>query len=222
MDLDRRTTLTGLAATGAAIGVATQANAEKTSEDSNYDATQGGRFQPPYEANRPITLKGLLLNQERARAVLEEAKVDLLICSGKENYYYLTGHRGGAHLLGYNSGIDLATLSAHDDGKPTMFTSHVGMYFQGTAQEQLDLINVQPIGFPADFPGFLALTDPVEIANAPANAFATRRNTLHPESASETYRHGILTRESADIRGSLEPHCSSNCSTTRCRTRRLP
>ena len=204
MNIDRRSALTGLAASGAAIGLATQTNAGNASENSVYDSTQGGRFQPPFEANRPIALNGLLLNQERARAVLEEAQVDLLICSGSENFYYLTGHRGGSHLLGYNAGIALASLSAHDDGKPTMFTSHVGMYFQGTAQEQLDLINVRPIGIPADFPGFLALTDPVEIANAPALPFGTRRHTLHPETASETYRHGILTRESADIRGSLE------------------
>lgn len=206
MNIDRRAALTGIAATGAALGVASHAHAHAggTSPRSVQDPTKGGRYNPPMEAARPQTLNGLLLNQERARAVLEEAKVDLLICSGKENYYYLTGHRGGAHLLGYNAGIDLATLSAHDDGKPTMFTSHVGMYFQGTAQKQLDLINVQPIGFPASYPGFLALTDPVEIANAPANPFAIRRNTLHPESPSEIYRHGLLTNESADIRGSLE------------------
>ena len=202
MGVTRRDTLTGLAAAGAAMGTAQAAHA--SSLDEQLASAKGAGFNPPMQAKRPITLDGLLLNQPRARAILEEAKVDLLICSKEENYYYLTGHNSGAFLLGYDSGIDLATLSAHDDGKPTMITSQIGLYFQGTAQKQLDLLNVAMVGFPADFESFPGLTDPAEIANAPGAPFIPRRNTIHPESASEAYRHGLVARENKDIRASIE------------------
>ncbi len=202
MGVTRRDTLTGLAAAGAALGTASAASA--SGAQSSERLATAGQFNPVMDPPRPTELKGLLLNQERARAKLEEAKVDLLICAKKENFYYLTGHQSGAFLLGYDSGIELATLSAHDDGKPTMITSQIGIYFQGTAKEQLDRMNVVMVGFPADFEGFPKLTDPKEIASAPGLPFIPRRNTIHPESASEAYRHGLVARESKDLRASIE------------------
>lgn len=204
MDLTRRSALTGLAATGAALGAGYRADATDVQDSQSNTPPASDRFNPPFSAPRPKALTGLLLNQERARAVLEEAKVDLLVCSKFANYYYLTGHQPGAFLLGYDSGTDLATLSAHDNGKPTMITSQIGMYFQGTPKAQLDLLNVEIVGFPADFEEFAALTDPAAIANAPGAPFISRRNTLHPESNSEKYRHELVLRDGEDIRASIE------------------
>ena len=204
MDLSRRSALTGMAATGAVLGTVEQASARGSGKKHNKDLTNGGHFAQPMQAPRPHTLNGLLLNKERARAELERANVDLLICSKAENFYYLTGHYSGAFLLGYDSGIELATLSAHDDGKPTMITSQIGLYFQGTARAQLDLMHVEIVGFPADFAGFAALSDPADIAAAPGAPFVPRRNTIHPESTSEQYRHELIARDNPEIRGSIE------------------
>ncbi|MEP2735973.1 MAG: M24 family metallopeptidase [Erythrobacter sp.] len=200
-DVTRRGALTGLAASGAILGAAQSANASGT--QNNTGRTQAG-LNPPMSAPRPTKLRGLLLNKERARAKMEEAKVDLLICSKEQNFYYLTGHLAGAFLLGYDSGIEFATLSAYGDGKPTMITSQVSMYFQGTDKEQLELLNVELVGLPADFEAFAALTEPADIANAPGAPFIPRRNTINPESASERRRHDSLVRESSQIRASLE------------------
>jgi len=189
---------------GAAIGSAAYAGLNEASGCETRDLTSGGKFAPPMEAPRPAVLDGLLLNQGRAQAIMEEEQVDLLICAGFENYYYLTGHASGAFLLGYDAGIDFATLSAHGDLKPTMITSQVGLYFQGTAQSQLDLLNVEIVGFPADFAGFSELSVPQEIANAPGAPFMTRRHIGDLESPSERYRHAIGIRESEDIRASIE------------------
>ncbi|MEO0920697.1 MAG: M24 family metallopeptidase, partial [Pseudomonadota bacterium] len=109
-----------------------------------------------------------------------------------------------AQMLGYDSGIDYATLSAHGNGKPTMITSQIGLYFQGTAQSQLDLMNVEIVGFPADFEEFASLTDPADIANAPGAPFLTRRHDLALESESERYRHALVARQSDEIRASIE------------------
>lgn len=204
MTVSRRSAIQGIAASGAAIGLASQARASGTATPNAPDPTHSNRFNPPMEAPRPKALNGLLLNKERARAVLEAAKVDLLICSDSRNYYYLTGHETGSQLLGYDAGIDIATLSAHGDNKPTMITSQIGLYFAGTPREQLDHLDVVIVGFPADFEGFSKLTDPREIANAPGAPFTPRRNTINPESASEAYRHTLIARESKDIRGSIE------------------
>lgn len=204
MTLSRRSALGGLAATSAALGVTATTKAHDDTTRRLIDPTGNGRFNPPFDAPRPVALNGLLLNQKRAQDVMEEAKVDLLICSSTQNYYYLTGHQPGSHLLGYDAGIDLATLSAYGDVKPTMITSQIGLYFQGTAQKQLDLLNVVIVGFPAEMDTFAGLTDPEAIATAPGLPFLPRRNTLHPESTSEVYRHGLVTRESSDIRASIE------------------
>ncbi len=204
MPVSRRSAIQGLAASGAAIGFAAQARASGTAAPAVADQTQGNRFNPPMDPPRPKVLNGLLLNKARARAIMEAEKVDLLICSREANYYYLTGHQAAAHMLGYESGIDIATLSAHGDGKPTMITSQIGLYFQGTAQKQLDHLNVAIVGFPADMEGFGQLSDPEAIANAPGLPFTPRRNTINPESASEVYRHGLVARESKNIRGSIE------------------
>lgn len=204
MNLTRRSALTGLATTGMALGAGYRTNAKNVQDGMSDTSSTSDRFNAPFEAPRPKTLNGLLLNQERGRAVLEEAKVDLLICSKFANYYYLTGHQPGTFLLGYDSGTDLATLSAHDNGKPTMITSQIGMYFQGTPKTQLDLLNVVVVGLPADFSGFAALTDPAEIARAPGAPFISRRNAIRPESNSEKFRHDLVARDSEDIRASIE------------------
>lgn len=204
MEISRRTALSGLAATGAMFGTSRQSQAKHPAEDLSKSFTSGGRFNPPFEAPRPDVQNGLLLNTERGRAVLEEAKVDLLICSKSENYYYLTGHRPGPFLLGYDAGVDFATLSAHDNGKPTMITSQIGLYFQGTPKSQLDLINVEIVSFPEDFAGFASLDDPAAIAAAPGAPFVPRRHTTHPESESEKYRHELVARDNEQIRASIE------------------
>jgi len=203
MNLSRRSALTGIAATGACVGAASSASAHSAAPEM-IDLTSKGKFNPPMEAQRPLTLSGLLLNQERADMILEQEKVDLLICSRFENYYYLTGHTPGALMLGYDSGIDFATLSAHGNGKPTMITSQIGLYFQGTSQSQLDLMNVEIVGFPADFQGFAELTDPKAIAYAPGAPFLPRRHDKDIETSSERYRHGLVAREAEDIRASIE------------------
>ena len=204
VDVSRRTAVTGLAATGAAMGVAAHAGNSHNLTRNADDLTAGGRFEPPLAAERPLVLDRLLLNQERAQAIMEEEGVDLLICSNFENYFYLTGHTASAMLLGYDSGIDFAALSAHGDGKPTMITSQIGLYFQGTAQSQLDLINVEIVGLPADFAGFAELSDPNAIANAPGAPFVPRRHNPAIESESERHRHALVARESHEIRASLE------------------
>ena len=198
-DISRRT---ALAAVGATLSLAgTSAAKASTLEKTDKQHPQ---FDPPIAAKRPIELDGLPLNQERALAIMDDAKVDLLICTKETNHFYLTGHRPSAHLLGYDSGLDVSTLSAHGEGKPTMITSQIGLYFQGTPKKQLDHLDVVIVGFPADIAGFSKLSDPAEIANAPGAPFVTRRNNLHPETESEIYRHGLIARESKDIRGSIE------------------
>ena len=203
MDLSRRSAIGAIAATGATLGACQTAKGSPLSA-AEAQAVRTGQFNPPFEFERPTTLSGPLLNQARGSAILEQAKVDLLICSQKENYFYLTGHQSGAFLLGYDAGIDFATLSAHDDGRATMITSQIGLYFQGTSREQLKHLNVEIVGMPADFEGFAALTDPAAIANAPGAPFVPRRNTINPESASEAYRHQLIQRDSSEIRASIE------------------
>ncbi len=204
MNVNRRTALTGLAATGALAGTAAHGAEPNGAAQLQRDLTSNGKFNPPMEPPRPSEFSGLLLNQERAQKILGEEKVDLLICSKPANYYYLTGHTPGSHMLGFDSGIDYATLSAHGDGKPTMITSQIGLYFQGTAQSQLDLMHVEIVGFPADFSEFASLTDPADIANAPGAPFVPRRHDPALESETERYKHALIARESGEIRASIE------------------
>jgi len=205
VSFSRRAALGGIAAAGAVIGSAARSReAVGYDHKASIDLTSGGEFKPPMEAARPLVLDGLLLNQERCLAILEQEKVDLLIRSKRENYYYLTGHTTGSHLLGMDAGIDFATISAHGDGKPTMITSQIGLFFQGTAKAQLDLMNVEIVGLPADFAGFAELSDPSAIAHAPGAPLLTRRHDLDLETPSERYRHELVTRGGEDIRASIE------------------
>ena len=199
MDVSRRAALTGIAATGVLAGSSANAMSADETASGARDLTANGKFNPPLEARRPLEIKGLLLNQERAQSIMEQEGVDLLICARAENYYYLTGHTPGALLLGYDAGIDFATLSAHGDLKPTMITSQIGLYFQGTTRSQLDLMNVEIVGLPADFAEFASLTEPAAIANAPGAPFLTRRHDRDLESVSERYRHALVARESEDL-----------------------
>ena len=98
MTVTRRSALTGIAAAGTGLAVASCAQASGGQGVS--PSAIGNRFRAPLEAERPVGFDGLYLNKARAMAVLEEAGVDLMLCGQLNNIYYLTSFRPVGQLLG--------------------------------------------------------------------------------------------------------------------------
>ena len=203
MGISRRDALTGIAATGAALGVAGQSAAAAHSGHGKQPSP--ANFNPPMAAKRPMAFDGLLLNTPRAMDILAAEKVDLLICANEDNFYYLTNSRPPSFLLGMGGGLDFASLSAHGDGKPAMITGSITLYFGGFPKSQMDLLRVQQYSIPVDPEVFATLTDPVQIAAAKGYpSFLPMAHDKHPIPDTVAYRRAMATFDPAKVAASAE------------------
>jgi len=115
----------------------------------------------------PPTPTALFYNKARAADVLDEAKVDLLICSDPRNIYYLTNQMPMTYRLGMND-YAYATLAAKTPDRPTYIIGRFGVYLGGVADTDIfDSIDYKMFSTPADPATFANLTDINDIINAP-------------------------------------------------------
>ena len=115
----------------------------------------------------PSSPTSLLLNQARAAEIMEQEKVDLIICANPINIYYLTNQRPMTYRLGMND-FSYATLSSKPMDPPSFITGRYDLYMGGALDTKLsDLLNFRMASFPIDPDSFAKLTDPNDIINAP-------------------------------------------------------
>ena len=157
MDISRRDSLAGLLVGGAAAGLAAcnSEGQQKTPKTSDL---------PPL----PKSPSSLLLNQVRAAQIMEQEKVDLVICANPINIYYLTNQRPMTYRLGMND-FSYATLSSKPMDPPSFITGRYDLYMGGALDTNIsDALNFRMASFPANPETFAKLTDPNDIINAPA------------------------------------------------------
>lgn len=161
MDISRRSALSGLAVGTAATGLAACTTESQTL--SNNAISQAASA----PANLPVTPSTLLYNKARAADILEEEKVDLLICSDPRNIYYLTNQKPMTYRLGMND-YAYATLSAKTPDRPTYIVGRFGVFLGGVADTDIfNALDYKMFSAPADPASFAGLTDINDIINAP-------------------------------------------------------
>ena len=157
MEISRRSALASISAGTALTGLAACRDAQ-TSPPENPSILK---------PTLPATPKGLLLNKARAARVLEEHKVDLLICTNPRNMYYLTNQISMAARLGMGD-YAVATLSAKNPDRPVFITGRYDLYLGGAADTDVfNEIDFKLFSFPEDPVGFSQLTEVQDIINAP-------------------------------------------------------
>ena len=117
MEVSRRTALAIISAGTAMSGLAACRESQTSSSESLSTL----------KSTLPGTPKGLLLNKARAARVLEEHKVDLLICTNPRNIYYLTNQIPMTARLGMGD-YAVATLSAKNPDRPVFITGRYDLY----------------------------------------------------------------------------------------------
>ena len=159
MVISRRDSLAGILAGSATAGLmACESQQNKPIENPKNSAI------PPL----PKSPTSLLLNQTRAAEIMEQEKVDLIICANPTNIYYLTNQRPMTYRLGMND-FSYATLSSKPLTPPYFITGRYDLYMGGALDTNIsDMLNFRMASFPADPEAFAKLTDPNDIINAPA------------------------------------------------------
>ena len=159
MVISRRDSLAGILAGSAAAGLmACESQQNKTTENPKNSAI------PPL----PKSPTSLLLNQTRAAEIMEQEKIDLIICANPINIYYLTNQRPMTYRLGMND-FSYATLSSKPLAPPCFITGRYDLYMGGALDTNIsDLLNFRMASFPANPEAFAKLTEPNDIINAPA------------------------------------------------------
>ena len=157
MEVSRRTALATISAGTAMSGLAACRESQTSSSESLSTL----------KSTLPGTPKGLLLNKARAARVLEEDKVDLLICTNSRNMYYLTNQSSMAARLGMGD-YAVATLSAKNPDRPVFITGRYDLYLGGAADTDVfNEIDFKLFSFPEDPIGFSQLTEVQDIIKAP-------------------------------------------------------
>lgn len=171
MKISRRDSLSGLLIGGAAVGLTA---CEKPPTHTN---TKTSKTNLPI---LPASPTSLLLNQTRAAEIMEQEKVDLIICANPINIYYLTNQRPMTYRLGMND-FSYATLSSKPMAPPTFMTGRYDLYMGGAFDTNLsDLLNFKMASFPVDPDSFAKLSEPNDIINAPAfEGFYPRLHDIH-------------------------------------------
>ena len=157
MDISRRSALTAITAGTALTGLAACSEAQSSGPDKKTTSKQP----------LPDTPSGLLLNKSRAARVLEENKVDLLICSQARNVYYLTNQVPMTSRLGMGD-YSYAVLSAKRPDRPVFITGRYNLYLGGAADTDVfNDIDFKLFSYPEDPVGYGGFTDIQDIINAP-------------------------------------------------------
>ena len=118
MVISRRDSLAGILAGSATAGLmACESQQNKPIENPKNSAI------PPL----PKSPTSLLLNQTRAAEIMEQEKVDLIICANPTNIYYLTNQRPMTYRLGMND-FSYATLSSKPLTPPYFITGRYDLY----------------------------------------------------------------------------------------------
>ena len=180
MTISRRAALSGLATAGVA-GVAACSGASGPADANPAPLADQEASGPPLAA-WPEPHSSLLLNYDRAMNVMEEAGVDLILCADPVNVYYLTNARPISAKLGMDN-LFYASLAGRGRGKPTLIHGGISRYFSTGPTEEAGLIEHKYLALPADREAFEQLTDPREIANAPAlPVYVPRAHDDYPDS----------------------------------------
>lgn len=198
MSISRRNALTGLTAGGMVLAAAScQQNTQAGPKSNETKSSQSSLVLP----QTPSTL---LLNKARAHDIMEEEKVDLLICSTPQNIYYLTNQRPMTYRLGMNDHA-YATLSSDLAEPPTYVLGRFGGFLGGAFDTEIkDQLNFRMFSIPEDMAAFAELTDIQDIIHAPVN------NNFYPRlHAEHELAPHIQTRRETDSRA-LDQHYASS------------
>ena len=171
MSISRRDSIKGVLIGGAAAGLM------GCDQSPNSNDRKNQKSDLPLLPSSPTSL---LLNQARAAEIMEQEKVDLIICANPINIYYLTNQRPMTYRLGMND-FSYATLSSKPMDPPSFITGRYDLYMGGALDTKLsDLLNFRMASFPIDPDGFAKLTDPNDIINAPVSeGFYPRLHSAH-------------------------------------------
>lgn len=194
MTISRRNTLTGLTAGGIALAAASCQQSSQSEQQTTHIK---------HSLPLPKTPSALLLNKARAHDLMEEEKVDLLICSIPENIYYLTNQNPMTYRLGMNDHA-YATLSSNLAEPPSYVMGRYEGFLGGAFDTGIrDQLNFRMFSIPEDMAAFAELTDIQDVIHAPVN------NSFYPQlhSDHELAPH-IQTRRDADTRA-LDQHYAS-------------
>ena len=112
MSISRRDSIKGVLIGGAAAGLM------GCDQSPNSNDRKNQKSDLPLLPSSPTSL---LLNQARAAEIMEQEKVDLIICANPINIYYLTNQRPMTYRLGMND-FSYATLSSKPMDPPSFIT----------------------------------------------------------------------------------------------------
>ena len=173
MSITRRDSLAGILVGGTALSLTA---CENTSNPNDTNSAISKKR--PKLPQSPTTL---LLNQIRAAEVMEQEKVDLIICADPLNIYYLTNQRPMTYRLGMNI-LNYATLSSKPLEAPTFISGRYSLYMGGAFDTDIsDDLNFKMHSIPANPDEFAALTKAEDIINAaPFEGFYPRLHDKHP------------------------------------------
>ena len=180
MTISRRAALGSLATAGVA-GIAACSGASGPADADPAPLVDQEASGPPLAA-WPESHNSLLLNYDRAMNVMEEAGVDLILCADPINVYYLTNARPVTGRLGMDN-LCYGALAGRGLGKTTLIDGAISHYFATGPAEEDGLIEHKYLAIPSDPEAFEQLTDPRDIANAPAiPLYVPRAHDDYPDS----------------------------------------
>lgn len=193
MKISRRTALKTALAAGVTTSATTHAD-NRTFNNSKHDDD----FALPAEP------KDLLLNHSHAVEVMQQEKVDLLLCSDPVNIYYLTNQQSVSDMIGMD-GFVYAALSASSERKPTFIGSQLGYYFDAPEQRVTDKLDLRFYSSPAEPELFEKINKAVDLVAAEAApGFMPKNHETSKQSPLESKRLKQVELAVSELSASME------------------
>ena len=193
MKISRRSALKGV--TAAVAGISASSHASKTAFTS--PSANASLAIPPEPDD-------VLLNHSHAVEVMQNEKVDLLLCSDPVNIYYLTNQKTISDMIGMD-GFAYAALSSSSKRKPTYIAGQLGYYFDAPKQSVQDKVDLRFYSSPAEPELFKKIESGADLAAAKAApGYMPKNHKSSPQSPLESSRLKQVEVATSELSASID------------------